>query len=1260
VSELTGDICDGWINNTVNATAENPCGGTVGPKFASVNVTTDYNSDFTVTKVADPSTDVSPGDVITYNVTVTNTGDVNLTNVRIEDDLTSTVWTIPRLNVSETNITTFTYVVDGTTENLCDGWINNTVNATAENPCGGTVGPKFASANVTTTLSPSISITKTADYGPYPENTVHRPGTVITYWINVTNTGDVNLTNVNVTDARLGLENVTFSDDLGAGVSVNRTYTYVVNETDMCDPINNTAVVNATDVCDDSEVSDTDSWSIPVNNTESVDLHIVKTANVTIAYPGDEISYLVVVTNTGNVNATKLNVTYKIISRSATSFLNWTIPVVSPGGNDSRHVNYTVTEGDVGQPIWNIVNITDYVTPCGYRSVNIWMNEFVPTDYNASLIVEKTADYGPCPEKPAGVGTNITYTINVTNMGDVNLTSVNITDPMFNLSGFLLTDLLRPGESVVGTFYHVVNESELFELINNTVFANATDPLEIEVNDSDSWCVPTNVTTSNLSVTKTPDKDVVRRGEEITYTISICNVGTDTVTNVLVSDIFDRYVELVSISYTWVGGSHRIEQIGDGLWLIDVIPPNECVNIILVVKVPKQDLEFEMDQSVNGEGFVNVANDYSTTLQPYAINNNVVVIFNESDQEFSDSARVSVLGDPGTELETREHGSGLYESEEQVRLRTENKSISMNKDIAATYKSTILGLYNNRTVEYSSRWTEVANAKNRVTGASMSEQYRYATSIDRESNMFLDKNGSTMEVDSEFDGMGHIGFLKMPSGSSFKAIPIFESREDYTGSFKILEKVDEYGSGVSSEKSASGAGLVAVDKRTGDSQRSYESGAGSYDSEELVETYTNYIAKDISLVSGSMNQSLTDDFSIDASMKWKEGMYSKTSETSYIGEEYTGVTQLDKETVAKGLNEMDTEANFSGSARYRAVLKDEVDFDEEYVGDYSIQRRVLFTGVPKYDRPHLNVTKSLENITEETIFDAKEETLAGESRDKVIEVATYTIRIENDGNRALIPVYVKDIFPPGAKYINASKRPSELTDTYANWTLTHLSIGDVAVIVLKLDVTKYYPDELVNRVVVTAGYDGEWITASNFSAIEVDWLTCCPNETVSVTKTATIDPVNDSVVRYRVEIKNDDDVTRVATVTDRLPAGMELVESSTPFASYDGDVVVWNLIEIPASGTVAIEFSALAPGAGRFVNTVEVDARSVDGPAVQPVTATCVIDVGVVEEECDPVSCGTWQPPSWEMEHFGYGQDLATCEDLTCTSCDGTGSCLAP
>jgi len=825
--------------------------------------------------------------------------------------------------------------------------------------------------------------------------------------------------------------------------------------------------------------------------------------------------------------------------------------------------------------------------------------------------------------------------------------------------GCVLFEHLLPGEYTVS--------EEMREGWTPTTTTNETFTLSSE--NSPYYIEFGNYQPSGFEVRKIALNKTVKRGEEITYLIQI-KTNFTTLNNVTVKDIFNREVEFVSASpMPDADGIWRLGDVNVRALAVDDDDPYWRTLITLVVKVPeKQDFKYDMAQGVAGEGFVNVKNDYSTTYQAYVITNCVYVTLDQfPGQEFSDCESVTVMIDPGTELSTREHGSGTYESDELVSVRTENKSISMEKDMAATYSPTSIGLYRGRTLDYSSRWTEEANAKNRVTGASMSEQYRYATFIDRESRMFLDENESVMNIDSEFDGMGHIGFLKMPSNTStFHDKPTIEVREDYVGSFKILQRVDEYGSSVSYEKAASGSGFAVGDRRVKDSQRSYESGTGAYDSEEIIETSTNYIAKDISLVYAPMSQSLTDDVSVSASQKWKEGMYSTTPKVSYIGEEFTSLDYLDKETIAKGLNEMNTQASFEGRARFRALLEPnktepEVDFDEQYEGDYSIERHVLFTGIAKYDRPHLNLTKTLEGIVEETLpWEYGEEHLEGAVKTR--KVATYTITIENDGNAAFDEVYVKDTFPPGASFIEPSSlRPEKITDTYANWTLRNLPIGSALNIILKLDVTKYAPAELVNRVDACGVYDNETVCARNFSAREINWLTCCLiDEAVSVKKSAELDPTDQNVVRYRIEIANNENVTRVATVTDWLPDGMELIDSSIDFTSYDGDVIVWNLIEIPPFETKTIEFSVLAPGDGRFTNTVEVDPRSVDGPVVQPVTATCVIDVGVIEDECGSVSCGIWQPPNWELEHFGYESDELTCEDLTCTSCDATESCLAP
>ncbi|HPE63704.1 MAG TPA: hypothetical protein PLQ49_06325 [Methanothrix sp.] len=887
-----------------------------------------------------------------------------------------------------------------------------------------------------------------------------------------------------------------------------------------------------------------------------------------------------------------------------------------------------------------------------------------------------------CDADSVVVGKTITFTYSVDNLGLVSVSGLNLTDDRLGSISLDATDL-APGETVLGQAEYTVSAADLPGPLSSNATVTGTDALGGAVSASGTISIPFG--TDPLAVKKTALNKTVSRGDNITYKIEIYNSdsGPNAVspTKIVVEDVFNRPVEFVS-------ASPRPD--ADGLWRYDKIDPGKSETITLVVKVPEeQDFNFSSESGVSGSGFVNVADDYSTSLDPYPLTNCVYVSFlngtTHRTETVSDCETVTVLGEAGTELSAREHGSGTYESADLVELQTETDRISFDKDMAATAGTTSLGLYRNRTVTYSSRWTEATSARNRATGASISEAYRYATTIDRESSFLLNENESAFAAETEFDGMGHISFLKMPTNSStFKATPVFESREDYAGSFRVVEKIDEYGKGASSEKQASGEGVVAVDKRIGESQRTYEHGSGTYEADEIIETYTNYIAKKI-YVSYSPNGS--------GSSLWEEGISSRVGNRSLISEEYSGLTELEKDTIATGLNQMDTTAAFSGTARYRTIYDNRtdsctendtdccadsscsscgcadsdcdddndtcntthngarIDFDETYSGDFEIERHVLLSGAPKYDRPHLSVTKTLDGISEVTEpWGYGEVHLEGE--EKIVRIASYTIRIENDGDRAVAPVYVTDLFPPGAGYRASSLRPTGSTAASCNWTLTHLAIGDVAEIEVELDVTRATEPELTNRVEVCGGMGGgggdgaDQICASNFSSREIDWLTCCTGETVSVKKTGEVggDGADQTVVWYRIEIKNDANATRVATVTDHLPEGMVLLDSMVPFASYDGRTIVWNLEEIGPGETATIAYRTEAVHAGRFVNSVQVDARSVDGPAVQPVSAKSVVQVGE-PSGCESTSCDLWSPPAWDFEYVGYYAPNVACEE---------------
>ena len=201
----------------------------------------------------------------------------------------------------------------------------------------------------------------------------------------------------------------------------------------------------------------------------------------------------------------------------------------------------------------------------------------------------------------------------------------------------------------------------------------------------------------------------------------------------------------------------------------------------------------------------------------------------------------------------------------------------------------------------------------------------------------------------------------------------------------------------------------------------------------------------------------------------------------------------------------------------------------------------------------------------------------------------------------------------------------------------------MAEISLRLDVTRFAGDEMTNRVEVCGGYGDNWVCAGNYTSLQRRWLACCPQDEITVVKTARIDPENPLVVLYTVVLENTAAATRAATITDYFPQGMALLDSSHPVAKVDEGEIVWVLPTMAPGEKVTIEFSALAPGPGRYTNVVEVEASSVDGPGVEPFHVASVVQVGS-PEECGPAGCGIWQPPAWDFQRIGYVPDPLGCE----------------
>ncbi|TFH10848.1 MAG: DUF11 domain-containing protein, partial [Candidatus Atribacteria bacterium] len=173
------------------------------------------------------------GDKITYIFAVTNTGNVTLTNVTVTDPkVTVTGGPLASLAAGAIDTTTFTASYVLTQNDIDAGFKDNTATATGKDPDNNDV-TTTDDETVTIDAAPAIAIEKTGQASA----TI---GQLITYTITVTNTGNVTLHNVILSDAKLGIANQNVGD-IAVGGSVTITPTYTVVQNDFPGPLLNTA-----------------------------------------------------------------------------------------------------------------------------------------------------------------------------------------------------------------------------------------------------------------------------------------------------------------------------------------------------------------------------------------------------------------------------------------------------------------------------------------------------------------------------------------------------------------------------------------------------------------------------------------------------------------------------------------------------------------------------------------------------------------------------------------------------------------------------------------------------------------------------------------------------------------------------------------------------------------------------------------------------------------------------------------------------------
>ncbi len=475
--------------------------------------------------VADPGTYSAVGDVLNFTIVATNIGNVTLDSVTVTDEQVSDLSCTPTngssLAPGESMTCTASHTV--TQADLDAGSFYN--QACVDDGEGGAV-EVCDDVEPPAEQNPELSITKTvADPGNYDE-----VGDVLNFTIVATNIGNVTLDSVTVTDEQVSDLSCTPTNGspLAPGESMTCTASHTVTQADLDNgSFYNQACVDdgadgAAEVCDDVEP--------PAQKDEMLTIEKTVADPGTYSAVGDVLNFTIVATNIGNVTLDSVTVTDEQVSDLSCTPTNGSS--LAPGESMTCTASHTVTQADLDAgSFYNQACVDDGEG----GAVEVCDDVEPPAEQNPELSITKTvADPGNYDE----VGDVLNFTIVATNIGNVTLDSVTVTDEQVSDLSCTPTNgsSLAPGESMTCTASHTVTQADLDAgSFYNQACVDDGEGGAVEVCDD---VEPPAEQNPELSITKTVadpgNYDEV--GDVLNFTIVATNIGNVTLDSVTVTD----------------------------------------------------------------------------------------------------------------------------------------------------------------------------------------------------------------------------------------------------------------------------------------------------------------------------------------------------------------------------------------------------------------------------------------------------------------------------------------------------------------------------------------------------------------------------------------------------------------------------------------------------------------------------------------------------------------------------------------------------
>ncbi|MCB9157369.1 MAG: DUF11 domain-containing protein [Caldilineaceae bacterium] len=489
-------------------------------------------------------------DTLTYQFVITNSGGETLRNVDLSDPLPglsafTCAHPLPAtVRATESITCTATY---GVMQADADrGYIANTATASAidvsNNP--------LTDASLETVPIPqrlAVEIDKTLLANTDEDGSADvSVGDTLTYQIVATNTGYLSLADVIIVDPLPGLGAFTCGVQLPTTLNyteaITCTATYAVNQADIdAGQISNMASITGTSPYAET-VTESATLLIETAIQRPV-LELVKalaqntdgdnSSSITL---GDLLTYTFAATNTGNVTLTDVEI-YDAKAGLSPLACGSAFPVtLAPQEGVQCTAAYTVTQVDMDSGLVANSAIVTGQDPAG-RSVESESSVQAATELAPAIELTKEA----IVNRFVQAGDPITYTFVVTNVGNVTLDNVQISDPLEGLSALVCIPAqpatLAPQALLrcTATYPVLLADIDAGALTNRAVVA-AIDPAGGAISATDTH-IATIAQYPQLTLSKTVSPTTpVHVGDVVTFTMVATNIGNSTIRDVVITD----------------------------------------------------------------------------------------------------------------------------------------------------------------------------------------------------------------------------------------------------------------------------------------------------------------------------------------------------------------------------------------------------------------------------------------------------------------------------------------------------------------------------------------------------------------------------------------------------------------------------------------------------------------------------------------------------------------------------------------------------